>query len=93
MVEGGCDIGGATATLIAAGLLAIGMPLGVCILLSLLAAPASFLLLRRYFAAAEPRAERPDRRLREHQPRLAANARMSQSMNTRTRGDSCRFGG
>jgi MFS transporter, DHA1 family, inner membrane transport protein len=54
--EGGWDVGGATAALIAAGLLAIGMPIGACILLSLLAAPASFLLLRRYFAAAEPRA-------------------------------------
>lgn len=54
--EGGWDVGGATAALIAAGLLAIGVPIGACILLSLLAAPASFLLLRRYFAAAEPRA-------------------------------------
>jgi hypothetical protein len=31
--------------------------------------------------------------VQEHQPLPAPNARMSQSMNTRTRGDSCRFGG
>jgi DHA1 family inner membrane transport protein len=50
--EGGWDLGGASATLIAAALLALGVPIGTCILLSLLAAPASFLLLRRYFALA-----------------------------------------
>ena len=54
--EGGWDLGGAAAFLIAAGLLAAGVPIGVCILLSLLGAVASFLLLRRYFAAPEPAA-------------------------------------
>jgi thiosulfate dehydrogenase len=34
-----------------------------------------------------------DDRVREHYPRSVANARTSQSMNTRTRGESCRFGG
>ena len=48
--EGGWDLGGATAGLIAAGLLAIGVPISVCILLSLVGVLASFALLRRYFA-------------------------------------------
>jgi DHA1 family inner membrane transport protein len=48
--EAGWDLGGATALLIAAGLLAAGVPIGAGILLSLLGAVASFLLLRRYFA-------------------------------------------
>jgi hypothetical protein len=47
--EGGWDIGGAAAGLIAAGLLAIGVPIGVCILLTLFGAVAAFALLRRYF--------------------------------------------
>jgi hypothetical protein len=57
--EAGWDLGGAGAGLIFAGLLAAGAPLGVCILLSLLGALASFLLLRRYYAgnvAAAPAA-------------------------------------
>jgi hypothetical protein len=54
--EAGCDIGGAIASLVAAGLLAIGAPLAACILLSLLGAPASFVLLRRY-CGSEPRAK------------------------------------
>ena len=49
--EAGWDVGGASASLVAAGLLMIGVPLGNCILVSLLGAIASFLLLRRYFAA------------------------------------------
>jgi DHA1 family inner membrane transport protein len=56
--EGGWDVGGAAAFLVAAGLLAAGVPIGPVILLSLLGATASFLLLRRYFAvpaaAGEP---------------------------------------
>jgi hypothetical protein len=52
--EGGWDLGGAGAGLIAAGLLAAGAPIGACILLSLLGALASFLLLRRYFALPGP---------------------------------------
>jgi hypothetical protein len=52
--EAGWDIGGATALLIAAALLSAGLPIGACILLSLLGAGASFLLLRRHFAALAP---------------------------------------
>ena len=52
--EAGWDMGGASALLIAAGLLAVGVPIGACILLSLLGAMASFLLLRRYYAVPEP---------------------------------------
>jgi hypothetical protein len=48
--EAGWDLGGATAGLIYAGLLAAGAPLGACIMLSLPGALASFLLLRRYYA-------------------------------------------
>lgn len=46
--EAGWDIGGASCGLIAAGLLAAGVPFGACILLSLLGAGALFLMLRRY---------------------------------------------
>jgi MFS transporter, DHA1 family, inner membrane transport protein len=55
--EGGWDLGGASALLIAAGLVAIGVPIGACILLSLLGAMAAFVLLRRYYAALERSAE------------------------------------
>ena len=55
--EGGWDVGGAAAALIAAGLLALGVPIGVSILISLPGAAASFLLLRRYFAERAPAAE------------------------------------
>ena len=55
--EAGWDIGGAGTSLIAAGLLAIGVPLSACILLSLPGALALFVLLRRYYAVREPRAE------------------------------------
>jgi hypothetical protein len=41
----------ASALLAAAGLLQAGVPIGTCILLSLLGALASFYLLRTYFAA------------------------------------------
>jgi hypothetical protein len=51
--EGGWDLGGASAGLTAAALLAAGVPIGVCILLSLLGAFASFALLRRYFAGVQ----------------------------------------
>ena len=52
--EGGWDLGGASALLIAAALLAAGVPIGATILLALLGALASFLLLRRYFAQRAP---------------------------------------
>jgi DHA1 family inner membrane transport protein len=48
--EGGWDIGGASASLIAALLVAFGAPLSAAILLSLLGAGGAFLLLRRYYA-------------------------------------------
>ncbi len=51
--EGGWDLGGAAAALITAGLLALDVPIAACILLSLLGTPASFMLLRRYFARGE----------------------------------------
>ena len=47
--EGGWDLGGAAAGLISAGLLTIGVPIWVCILLSLIGALGVFVLLRRYF--------------------------------------------
>ncbi len=50
--EGGWDLGGGAAGLIFAGLLAVGVPLGVCIVLSLAGALAAFLLLRRYYAGS-----------------------------------------
>ena len=49
--EAGWDIGGASCGLLAAGLLAIGVPISTTILVSLFGALASFHLLRRYFAA------------------------------------------
>jgi hypothetical protein len=55
-VEGGWDLGGAAASLIAAALLWLGAPLGACILMSLASVPVSFVLLRRYYAATEARA-------------------------------------
>ena len=54
--EAGWDLGGASALLVAAGLLQAGVPIGTCILLSLLGALASFYLLRTYFSALEPAA-------------------------------------
>src|SRR5215470_17184771 len=51
--EAGWDLGGAGALLIAAGLLLAGVPIGTCILLSLLGATAAFHLLRSYFAAVQ----------------------------------------
>jgi hypothetical protein len=57
--EGGWDLGGAGASLISAGLLAAGAPIGACIMLSFLGALAVFVLLRRYYGRGGPRAE-PD---------------------------------
>jgi hypothetical protein len=55
--EGGWDLGGAAAGLTFAALLAAGVPLGVCIMLSLLGALAAFVLLRRYYAGRAAGAE------------------------------------
>jgi len=52
--EAGWDLGGGSACLIAAAMLMLGVSIGTCILVSLVGAIASFLLLRRYFAALEP---------------------------------------
>src|ERR1700730_18809478 len=49
--------------------------------------------VRRRGPRSYPVIRAPDHRVLERQPRLAPNVRMSQSMNTRTRGDSCRVGG
>jgi MFS transporter, DHA1 family, inner membrane transport protein len=54
--EAGWDLGGASALLVAAGLLQAGVPIGACILLSLLGILASFYLLRTYFSTLEPAA-------------------------------------
>jgi MFS transporter, DHA1 family, inner membrane transport protein len=54
--EAGWDLGGASALLVAAGLLHAGVPIGTCLLLSLLGALASFYLLRTYFSTLEPAA-------------------------------------
>jgi hypothetical protein len=55
--EGGWDLGGAAAGLTFAALLAAGVPLGVCIMLSLLGALAAFWQLRRYYAGSAAGAE------------------------------------
>jgi uncharacterized membrane protein YjgN (DUF898 family) len=52
--EAGWDLGGASVLLAAAGLLQAGVPIGTCILLSLLGALASLYLLRTYFSALKP---------------------------------------
>jgi hypothetical protein len=52
--EGGWDVGGAAGCLAAAALLWLGAPIGVAIMLSLVGGFASFILLRRYFAASQP---------------------------------------
>ena len=44
----------ASALLVAAGLLQAGVPIGTCILLSLLGALASFYLLRTHFSTLKP---------------------------------------
>ena len=49
--EGGWDLGGASGLLTAAALLAGGVPLGACVLLSLPGVLAAFLLLRGYYAS------------------------------------------
>jgi MFS transporter, DHA1 family, inner membrane transport protein len=55
--EGGWDLGGAGAGLLGAALLAAGVPIGACIMLSLAGALAAFLLLRRYYAVNAAAAE------------------------------------
>ena len=55
--EGGWDLGGASSALVAAGLLACGVPLGAGILLSLAGVPALFVLLRRYYGASDVEGE------------------------------------
>ena len=55
--EGGWDLGGASASLVAAGLLACGLPLGGGILLSFAGVPALFVLLRRYYGASDVEGE------------------------------------
>ena len=52
--EGGWDVGGAAACLIEAALLALGAPIGVGIMLSLVGGIGTFVLLRRYFATSQP---------------------------------------
>jgi MFS transporter, DHA1 family, inner membrane transport protein len=54
--EAGWDLGGASALLVAAGLLQAGVPIGACLLVSLLGILASFYLLRTYFSTLEPAA-------------------------------------
>ena len=54
--EAGWDLGGASVLLAAAGLLQAGVPIGTCILLSLLGALASLYLLRTYFSGLKPAA-------------------------------------
>ena len=49
--EGGWDIGGSAALLVSSLLIHFGAPLGAAILTALAGALASFLLLRRYYAA------------------------------------------
>jgi len=51
--EGGWDLGGASAALVSAGLLACGLPLGAGILLSFASVPALLVLLRRYYGASD----------------------------------------
>jgi MFS transporter, DHA1 family, inner membrane transport protein len=55
--EGGWDLGGASSALVAAGLLACGLPLGAGILLSFAGVPALFVLLRRYYGASDVEGE------------------------------------
>jgi MFS family permease len=52
--EAGWDLGGASALLVAAGLLQAGVPIGACLMVSLLGILASFYLLRTYFSTLEP---------------------------------------
>lgn len=49
--EGGWDLGGGAAALVGALLLELGAPMGAAILVALFGAMASFLLLRRHYAA------------------------------------------
>jgi DHA1 family inner membrane transport protein len=71
--EAGWDIGGASCGLIAAALLALGLPIGTCILLSLFGATASFLLLRRYFAVPRMPARTCDAAVRQQRGSFASS--------------------
>jgi hypothetical protein len=57
MAEGGWDMGGASSCLVAALLIAIGLPLSVGILLSLFGITGALILLRRYYAEHPAEAE------------------------------------
>jgi MFS transporter, DHA1 family, inner membrane transport protein len=52
--EAGWDLGGAAALLISAGLLALGVPIGVAILVSLIGTAAVLVQLRRYYGVLAP---------------------------------------
>ena len=52
--EGGWDAGGASACLLAAGLIWAGAPLSAAIAVSLLGTVAAFVLLRRAYGAEQP---------------------------------------
>ncbi|WP_332769814.1 MFS transporter [Phenylobacterium sp.] len=51
--EAGWDVGGAAGCLVAAGLLTLGAPMSVAILISLAGTAAAFFLLRRYYRATD----------------------------------------
>jgi MFS transporter, DHA1 family, inner membrane transport protein len=55
--EGGWDLGGASAGLISAGLIWLGAPIALSMLMVLLGAVAGFVLLRRYYAGNEGHAD------------------------------------
>lgn len=55
--EGGWDVGGASGCLIAALMIAVGVPLSASILLSLFGVTGAFILLRRYYAEHPAEAE------------------------------------
>lgn len=57
VAEGGWDLGGGSGCLIAAALIALGVPLSIGILTALFGVGASFLLLRRYYAEHPAEAE------------------------------------
>lgn len=50
--EGGWDFGGALGLLLAAGLLALGAPIGLAVALSIFGLAATFVLLHRYYGSA-----------------------------------------
>ena len=51
VMEGGWDVGSVAGTFLAAGLIALGLPLGNAMLLSLIGTLSGFVVLRRYFLA------------------------------------------